>query len=72
MFESGSQLTRFESWTFGCLTSLKSICVPASVEFIGEDCFVGRWSSSTSLRQVRFEAGSKLREIEAGHFMDVS
>jgi hypothetical protein len=66
-FESGSQLRRLETGAFSLCRSLKSICIAASVEFIGKACFVDLddlphcWSN---LETVRFEKGSKLREIE--------
>jgi hypothetical protein len=67
-FESGSQIGRLESGTFGLCRSLKSICIAASVVFIDENCFIGDsprpfefWDSR--LQAVTFEAGSQLREI---------
>jgi hypothetical protein len=38
-FEPGSQLIRLEAFSFYPGASLKSICIPASVEFIGGFCF---------------------------------
>jgi hypothetical protein len=74
-FEPGSQIRRLERATFIRCTSLKSIYIPASVEFIGAECFIDRphdpeLSSRRCcpLRTVKFEAGSKLREIESDAF----
>jgi hypothetical protein len=44
--------------------SLKSICIPASVETIGDDCFC----ANMSIRRVDFEAGSKLRVLGVSAF----
>jgi hypothetical protein len=68
-FEPGSQLRRLETGTFCLCTLLKSICIPASVEFIGKDCFTDSFTIS-HLETVTFERGSKLREIEPGAFLN--
>jgi hypothetical protein len=41
-------------------SSLRSICIPSSVEKLGKDCF----SLCESLSTVTFESGSKLSSIE--------
>jgi hypothetical protein len=65
-FEPGSRLAQLNTWTFGHCTSLKSICIAASVKIIGSRCFLGRAKndSSSSLATVTFEPGSELRRIE--------
>jgi hypothetical protein len=75
MFEQGSRIRRLASNTFAWCTSLRSIVIPASVEVIERDCFIGDRECSvgtevviSGLETVTFEAGSKLREIESGAF----
>jgi hypothetical protein len=72
-FETGSQIRRLESGTFHCYTEMRTICIAASVEFLGRDCFPSFDSESSRprsvLQTVTFEAGSKLREIEPGAFL---
>jgi hypothetical protein len=68
-FERGSQVTDLPGATFHFCTSLKSICIPASVERIGGYCFHspclggGPSTGVASLETLTFEPGSKLREI---------
>jgi hypothetical protein len=62
--EPGAQLTTIETWAF-CATSLRSICIPRSVEIIGEHCFL----LSKRLEALAFEPGSRLREIPQGCFV---
>jgi hypothetical protein len=38
-FDSGSKLSRREAKALFRCSSLKSVCVPASVESVGEGCF---------------------------------
>jgi hypothetical protein len=63
---------RLEPGTFGLLPLLKSICIAASVEFLGKECFIGQTDAGrrrgTPLEHVTFEPGSQLREIESGAF----
>jgi hypothetical protein len=72
VLKAGSQIRRLESCTFPQNCSLRSICIAASVEFIARSSFIAldpahsRLISDLSI--VTFEAGSKLREIEAGAF----
>jgi hypothetical protein len=40
-FESGSELRKIEAFAFAGRVSLVSICIPASVEILGNDCFGG-------------------------------
>jgi hypothetical protein len=65
-FQQGSAIRRLEAETFGSCTSLKSISIPAPIEFIGGYCFlvfrVGRTRPSR-LEKVTIESGSKLREL---------
>jgi hypothetical protein len=58
-FESGSKLTRIGDHAFALCSSLKAICIPASVEFLGEQCFL----RCMSLIQLTFESGSRLTQI---------
>jgi hypothetical protein len=74
-FEPGSQLLRLETETFDFCRRLKSICIAASVEFIGGNCFCAAddgmrrlFSPAPGLETVTFEPGSKLREIEPDAF----
>jgi hypothetical protein len=80
-FEPGSQIRRIETGTFSQCFSLKSICIPASVEFLERSCLcadmVRRLGLNASmcmalefsqLESLTFEPGSKLREIESGAF----
>jgi hypothetical protein len=66
-FEPGSQITRPDTDTFGHFSSLLSICIPTSVEFLGVNCFISSESDVNSaispLVNLTFERGSKLREI---------
>jgi hypothetical protein len=73
-FEGGSNLRRLEdSALFGC-PHLTSLCIPASVESIGQTCFHVFESSESEnasefgLKTVSFEAGSKLKRIESRAF----
>jgi hypothetical protein len=59
-FESGSKLARIEATTFYECSSLKSICLPASVESVGNLSV----SPCASLSLFTFESGSKLTRIE--------
>jgi hypothetical protein len=47
---------------------LKSICIPASVELIGQNCFGPASVSDSSLESLTFESGSKLRKIGSQAF----
>jgi hypothetical protein len=73
-FQAGSQIRRLETATFGRFDSLESICIAASVEFIGKKCFAPSQPvpgcAFRPLQHVTFESGSQLREIEAGAFWD--
>jgi hypothetical protein len=56
-FESGSQLTRIDTFPF---KGFRSICIPASVEILSPRCFAG----CQQLSSLTFEADSKLAAIE--------
>jgi hypothetical protein len=51
--------------TFGSCSSLTSICIPASLECIPDQCFI----HCTSLVEVSFEPGSKLTRIDREAFV---
>jgi hypothetical protein len=59
-FEFRSRLTRIEPQAFSFGSSLQSICLPASLEFLGMESFY--WCGSLS--SFSFEFGSKLTRIE--------
>jgi hypothetical protein len=67
-FESGSQIRRLEIKALYRYRSLKSICIPTSVEVIGGDGGVQPTRTYSQLEIVTFEPNSKLREIERGAF----
>jgi hypothetical protein len=65
-FESESRLTRIEPEAFLFCWHLKSICIPASVEIIGQKCFADcRCLSSFTFES---ESESRLTLIEASAF----
>jgi hypothetical protein len=49
---------------FSQCSTLKSICIPASIEILGDDCF----GLCASLSQVTFESGSKLTQMGVNVF----
>jgi hypothetical protein len=63
-FESGSKLSRIESFAFWHCPSLSSICIPSSVEVLCGNCF---FQCGEGLR-VTFESGSKLSSVERSHW----
>jgi hypothetical protein len=66
-FEPGSRLRRLGHELFVYCRSLKSICIPASVEVIDGYCFQRSVNKSLDLlvlESVTFEAGSQLRAIK--------
>jgi hypothetical protein len=75
-FETGSQIRRLETGTFGAFQLLKSIHIPPSVEFIARHCFcetpnhTGFTPGCNRLCDVIFEPGSHLREIESEAFLE--
>jgi hypothetical protein len=58
IFEVGSQCRRIEKVAFNCC-GLPAICIPASVEGIGDDCF----SACEFLASIAFEDGSRLQAV---------
>jgi hypothetical protein len=60
-FESDSKLSRIEASAFENCHVLCSICIPASVEIIGEECF----SECHNLSRVVFGSGSKLSQFHS-------
>jgi hypothetical protein len=78
-FEPGSRILRFGTGLFSHCLSLKSICIPASVEYLGWACFTGLRDRKDAdrlkacrLENVEFEPGSRLREIESDAFLGCS
>jgi hypothetical protein len=72
-FEPGREINRLDAGAFGEFDSLKSICIAASVEVLGGNCFVeahsptrGSVRKSWPLATLSCKAGSKLCEIEPG------
>jgi hypothetical protein len=64
-FERGSRITVLPTGTFAYFRSVKSICMPASVEVIESECFTGGpYFDAWPLSTVTFESGSKLRVIQ--------
>jgi hypothetical protein len=63
-FEPGSKLRRIERGALYWCDSLRSVCIPASVESIGPKAFA--WF--TSLSALTFESGSKLIQIGVSAF----
>jgi hypothetical protein len=61
-FAPGSKLKRIDLGTFESCPSLKSICLPASLEYLPEGFVV--FAVYSQVEKITFEAGSKLREIE--------
>jgi hypothetical protein len=67
-FEPGSKLQRIERFAFMECTCLRSLCIPASVESIGDCILSGPFGSKSSLSTLTFDSGSKLREIDTSTF----
>jgi hypothetical protein len=65
-FEPGSRISFLGNSTFGFFESLRSICIPASVEVLGHFCFMEANSDDPwcPLESITFEPGSKLTEIK--------
>jgi hypothetical protein len=69
-FEQGSQLREFELCALCACRSVKSICIPATVEvirFFSRDDTLFQFPPSL-LETITFEQGSQLREIESESF----
>jgi hypothetical protein len=60
IFESGSRPGTIPNGAFQCCGRLQSLCIPASVEVLCEDCF----HDMPGLSSLTFEPGSKLRIME--------
>jgi hypothetical protein len=67
-FESHSKLKKIEEETFSLCNSLKSICIPSSLEILCTRCFV----CCRNLSIVSFESGSRLNRIENSAFATCS
>jgi hypothetical protein len=68
VFAADSQLRELPPGAFSCFYSLKSICLPASVEILGAYFLAGKRSGQSTIQTVTFEPGSKLREIKSKAF----
>jgi hypothetical protein len=68
LFESGSQLCEIESYALASCESLTSICIPCTVEVLGE----GSFKNCRSLSTLSFESVSRLRRIESQAFSGCS
>jgi hypothetical protein len=66
--ESTLGISCSESEAFLSCSSLKSICIPASVEVLGENCL----ANCRSLSRLTLESTSKLQRIEAAAFSSCS
>jgi hypothetical protein len=66
LFDAGWRLPQIMFGTFLACRSLKSICIPASVEVISGHSF----NRCSSLSELTFESGSRLIEIGAQAFCD--
>jgi hypothetical protein len=64
----GSSLTQIDQFAFSGNCMLQSILIPASVESLGEGCFL----QCTSLSQLTFESGSRLNRIGNAAFWHCS
>jgi hypothetical protein len=74
VFEAGLDFSEIPPNLFGQFTSLQSICIPASVQFIMKEAFIPEQrladrSCNETLQTVTFEAGSKLQRIETLAFL---
>jgi hypothetical protein len=56
---TGERLKQIGRYAFSETTGLKSICIPASIEIIGQACF----RQCKSMSQLTFEPGSRLTQI---------
>jgi hypothetical protein len=63
-FEEGSRVNLIGASAFFNCSRLKSMCIPAAVEFLGESCFDG----CAALSQVTFAPGSSLVHIGSHAF----
>jgi hypothetical protein len=60
IFESGSSLEAIPGNAFSGCKRMQSLCIPASVEVLGAECFDGM----TQLSSLTFESGSELGTME--------
>jgi hypothetical protein len=69
-FAPGSRIRTLSSEAFGSFSSLKSICIPASVERILDSCFITQvpQPGCSPIERITFAPGSKLRELDSGAF----
>jgi hypothetical protein len=59
VLKDGAKWAAIDRWAFGENSTLKSICIPASVEILEKCCFLG----CSSLSGLTFELGSRLTRI---------
>jgi hypothetical protein len=62
------RLTEIGPFAFSEISRLTSLCIPASIEIIGDGCFRG----CTSLSRLDFESGSRLTRIGEASFRECS
>jgi hypothetical protein len=68
-FEPESQVRRIEELCFsGC--SVRSLCIPASVEILGRMCLAGDWTKPNTIQTLTFESESRLIRIEESCFLN--
>jgi hypothetical protein len=59
LLAENAHLVRIEKEAFSECCSLRSFCIPGSIEVIGETCF----SECVSLRRLRFASGESLKRL---------
>jgi hypothetical protein len=67
VLRNGSRVKQIDGFAFSFNSILKSICIPASVEILGQRCF-----KCSSLSQIIFESGSRLAQIGESAFLNCS
>jgi hypothetical protein len=65
-FETNSRLTQMDDEAFSGCSSLKSICIPASVQMISSSAFV-----NASFSKVEIEEGNRHFSIVSDYLMDI-
>jgi hypothetical protein len=67
-FAVGSKLREIEAETFQLCPNLTSLRIPASVRYIGTQCFASSRGPDSALETLTFQAGSKLQSLETRTF----